>query len=470
MLAGAFDIAVEELVHPGSDDANLGAHSIMRAMYTTPEQELELTQSCLRAAGVGLWRRDLKTNTMWYSDSWAYSLGYSAKELPADIDAFWRFIHADDTDRVQSQLNACLSGQTDVFHAEYRVRRRDGTWLWVRCTGSLLGGVKGARSVLAGVQIVKADSEQSDFLNQILDAIPNSILVKDRNLRYTHANRAALEVLGMPATDLLGKADAEVYPNKTRAEQLRKDDERVLTEAKRLDTTEEIQTPDELTRLFRTTKVPLVVAGEVHGVIAVSLDVSEWEHNEWLPNMMVEELPDGVFCKDREGRYVRVNRWFSHFVGAAQPEELIGKTDFDFFHWEYAQSVLRDEQDVMKTGQSLIHDMRSVRRPDGETTLVLQSRLPLQGRDGQTIGVLGTLQDATGLAERLSRSEMLGEGLPDVNAQVIAVGDTHALCWVEISPGTRVKTSIPLSLLEDVGHSDGTRFVWSLSKNVARVS
>jgi PAS domain-containing protein len=68
---------------------------------------------------------------------------------------------------------------------------------------------------------------------------------------------------------------------------------------------------------------------------------------------LIDNLPDHVYLKDTEGRYVLNNAGHAKDLGAASPEEIAGKPDFDLYPRELAERYHADEQEIFHSGQPL---------------------------------------------------------------------------------------------------------------------
>jgi len=101
----------------------------------------------------------------------------------------------------------------------------------------------------------------------------------------------------------------------------------------------------------------------------------------WLFGFL-EHIPDGVYFKDREGRFVRISRSLAVHFGLSDPAQAINKTDFDVFTSEHAQQALADEQEIIRTGQPIIEKEEKETWPDGHESWVLTTKLPLRDDQG----------------------------------------------------------------------------------------
>jgi PAS domain S-box-containing protein len=134
---------------------------------------------------------------------------------------------------------------------------------------------------------------------------------------------------------------------------------------------------------------------------------------------LMENLPDHVYCKDRESRFVRVNKSMAGLFNVEKPEELLGKCDFDFFTPEHAQPAYEDEKEILRTGKPIVAKVEKETWPDGRITWVSTTKLPLLDENQQPIGTFGISRDVTEqhrIANALKESEAfyhsLVENLP----------------------------------------------------------
>lgn len=113
--------------------------------------------------------------------------------------------------------------------------------------------------------------------------------------------------------------------------------------------------------------------------------------NEMLRTVL-NSIPQRVFWKDRESRYMGANRLFAEDVGFQRAEQIVGKTDEDI--GPSARTADRaDDQIVMETGAPKLQYQETLQRQDGTTTWCETSKVPLRDMSGTVIGLLGTYQD-----------------------------------------------------------------------------
>ncbi len=101
-------------------------------------------------------------------------------------------------------------------------------------------------------------------------------------------------------------------------------------------------------------------------------------------------LPDvSFFLKDRQCRFIAVNRRGAEYCQAGNAQEVVGKTDHDFFPKRRADAYREDDLAVMRSDQPIINRIESAPEPDGSPRLVMTSKLPLHDEKGGVIGVFG---------------------------------------------------------------------------------
>jgi PAS domain S-box-containing protein len=116
---------------------------------------------------------------------------------------------------------------------------------------------------------------------------------------------------------------------------------------------------------------------------------------------LIDHIPDHMYVKDVEGRFVLANIEASKRVGVNDPRMLIGKSDFDFYPFELATKFREDELRVMSCGEALIGKEEIGLDLEGNTMPMLTTKVPLRDRKGKITGIAGVGRDIT----ELKRSE-----------------------------------------------------------------
>ncbi|MCL4507670.1 MAG: PAS domain-containing protein [Chloroflexi bacterium] len=142
----------------------------------------------------------------------------------------------------------------------------------------------------------------------------------------------------------------------------------------------------------------------LEGAILMAQDITgrklaqhELEDERNLLRTLIDNLPDFVFVKDLEGRFVLSNQTHWQILGAASEEQVIGRTDFDFVPPALAQSYRADDRSVIESGRPLYHREEQTVDAQGRGYWLLTSKIPLCDSAGHLTGILVIARDVTEL-------------------------------------------------------------------------
>jgi len=267
-------------------------------------------------------------------------------------------------------------------------------------------------------------------LELVVNACPDSFFLKDLDLRYQFVNNAGTEFFGRDKTDILGRTDVELMPERIAA--AREDSDRLAIHEKRVVVTVE---PME-GRFYEVNRFPVIVDGQTVGVGGTIRDATERKRVEEtlrqskaLLQTYLESAPDGIYMIDGEGNFLYGNRKNEEIIGYYR-DELIGKN--------FAESNILPERDLKKAVESLQadingrltgpHELELINR-DGHIVPVEISTSVLQHNDQKII--LGFVRDIT---ERKRAEEALRESEERFRTAIESSSDAIAM----IKDGTQI--------------------------------
>ena len=114
-----------------------------------------------------------------------------------------------------------------------------------------------------------------------------------------------------------------------------------------------------------------------------------------LLKALMDNTPDHVYFKDADGRFIMISKAHADAFGLSDPQDAVGKTDFDFFTEEHARPALEDEQEIMRTGLPIVGLEEKETRIGGVDTWVSTTKLARIDEHGRTLGTLGISRDIT---------------------------------------------------------------------------
>jgi PAS domain S-box-containing protein len=115
-----------------------------------------------------------------------------------------------------------------------------------------------------------------------------------------------------------------------------------------------------------------------------------------LLRTLIDNLPDLIYFKDNQGRYVLNNLAHLRSIGVERQEDVQGKTTFDFNPHELAKKYFDDEMEIVRTGKAIIgKEEIAVHRDTGEERWHLTSKVPILNAQGEVTGIVGISRDIT---------------------------------------------------------------------------
>ncbi len=220
--------------------------------------------------------------------------------------------------------------------------------------------------------------------------------------RFTYASPAVTRLLGYTPTELVGHVGFEyVHP-----------DDRARVEAAfaralggpvaGLAEEFRFRHKDGSWRSFESVVTNLVDEPTVGGLVINSRDVTERRHAEetlrqeqFLVRTLMEHIPDFIYFKDADGRFLRVNRAMAQRLGLADPDRAIGKSDFDVFARGHAEAAAKDEREIIRSGRPVLNQEERETWPDRPSAWVSTTKMPLRDSGGHVIGTFGISRDIT---------------------------------------------------------------------------
>jgi PAS domain S-box-containing protein len=349
---------------------------------------------------------------------------YSGRPFEQNKDHGWhQIVHPDDRELCLDQwADSIRSGKP--YQVEYRLKRAsDGAYRWHlgravpmrNDQGEILHWVgasididdqKKAQSIL---QQAQADLERrvAERTNELrlqtsaLEATENGVVITDPAGQVLWVNPAFTKLTGYSAAEVVGRTPAILKSGRHDAPFYAAMWNTILDgkvwHGEILD-----RRKDGTDYCAEMTITPVLDKnGKVQNFVAVKQDRSQRKEFELalarerdLLQSLMDNIPDFIYFKDTQSRFVRINQSHAHALGLAAPADAIGKTDTDFFLSHFARQTLVDEMRMLTTGEPILDKEEHVDTTYGKMW-VSATKVPLRDKDGRITGLVGVSRNTT---------------------------------------------------------------------------
>jgi PAS domain S-box-containing protein len=179
-----------------------------------------------------------------------------------------------------------------------------------------------------------------------------------------------------------------------------------------------------------------------HKLADEKLDVERY-----LMFTLMDNVPEYIYFKDRESRFIRVNKALAQSFGLSDSAEILGKTDFDFFTHEHASQTYEDEQFIIQTGRPISKEEKETwsNHPD---TWAATTKLPLYDKVGNIIGTFGISMDITAHKQAEMLLQEKAREIEEQNEELIQTNEKLQQAKEKAEESDRLKTAF----LQNMSH------------------
>lgn len=438
------------------------------------------------------WDLDLATGRFWYSDGWKRVLGYEGEEIAHDLSDFRRLVHPDDQPRLVALHHAHLAGEIAIFEADYRLRARDGAWIWVHDRGRAIerdaeGRARraiGVRTDISARKAAEAKAQQSSArLRTVLDNITDGVVAIAADGGRAFSNRAYAEFFA----EALGESDwAELDQLFAVFDVLDEDGRLLPTSARpilRVLAGETIRDLPVRARLRNTGRLyhfiyngqPIRGAdGKVELAVLSVRDVTErhatqraLEESEARFRGVFESGVVGMSIFDAcSGKTLAINDRLLEMTGSTR--QLFDEGKWNWRQATPAEFSFRDDAaiaQILAEGSFEPYD-KAFNRSDGTRIEVRLSSAPMPGGNGQVAACIEDITEPKRAQDQLRDSEhRLQAIIESLDEGVIAIGPDqrvlfandafHRMMWDGALPTRSVETLDEIMSAFDIIDSDG---------------
>ena len=243
------------------------------------------------------------------------------------------------------------------------------------------------------------DSESKYY--SLADALPEIVFTVNSDNKVTYLNHFGQNLTGFKEQNFVGESlqrifDGEMDPSITL------DVENILQTHKPHNQEYIIRKENktlwlsfQLTPLFHKNNGAISILGIGRDITANKAAEEQLKYSRHLFRLIIDNIPQRIFWKDTQSRYIGYNEAFRLDQRIENPEGIIGKSDLDLSWKEMAEYYQVEEQSIIENDTPKLEYQELRRMPEGHMLWVRASKVPLHDSEGKTFGILGTYNDIT---------------------------------------------------------------------------
>lgn len=303
-----------------------------------------------------------------------------------------------------------LKSGTPIVNFEKEIRFANGESTWLRVSKfphtkeGVIIGIIGKYELLDSQnrsQSQKLDDQK--LLQVLMDNSPDTIYFKDIDSRFIKVNRAQSELLGLKSSnDAIGKSDFDFF-DEAMAKESFITEQQIIFDGEPKNKVEQIKTSKGELVWMNSLKLPIKDdQGLIVGTAGISRNISKLidiEHKltseRDMLQLLIDVIPSSIYIKNAKSEFLRVNKALVSLLGAKSMEEVIGKTDFDFYTKTEAEHFRSEEVKIMISGKPIINKIEQSDWNVESIKWVSTTKIPYKNDKGEFIGIVGISSDIT---------------------------------------------------------------------------
>jgi PAS domain S-box-containing protein len=252
------------------------------------------------------------------------------------------------------------------------------------------------------IRLKKKAEEKIKILSRAIEQNTASIIITDVHGNIEYVNPKFTRITGYSAEEVLGKNPRILKSGNTSPDEYKKLWETIISGGEWHGEFQNFKKNGD--KYFESATISSITDenGFITHFLAVKEDITGrkameeklvWE--QYLMDSLLDNIPDFIYFKDLESRFLRINKSLAHDFGLNDPLMAIGKSDFDFFKSEHSQEAYHDEQEIISTGLPIIDKHEIETWFDRPPSWVSTTKMPLRDPNGTIIGTFGISRNIT---------------------------------------------------------------------------
>lgn len=355
----------------------------------------------------GLWYWDLQNpDQEWMNARFWETLGYDPAEMPHLASAWQDIIHPKDLTLATENAKKHFADPNHPYDQVVRYTHKNGSIVWIRCRGLAIRDENGVPVRMLGAHVdITAEKEKEMLLtktNKIAKIGVWEYNLRKETLYWNDLTRAIHEV----PDDFIPNVETGInfYKEGTHREKVAHAVKECIENGVPYDIELILVTAKNNERWVRAIGDSEFINGKCVRMYGVFQDIHErktiefkLENERKFLRTLIDHIPVNVFVKDLESRKILINKMELEHMKIDDPNEVLGKSDFDLYPIESAQ-VSRDEDlKVFNTGEAMLNQETLNILKDGTENYFLTSKIPIRDEKGEISGLLGVSHNISSL-------------------------------------------------------------------------
>lgn len=371
-------------------------------------------------APVLIWMSGTDALCDYFNQAW---LDFTGRTLEQELGNGWaEGVHPEDYQGcLDTYLNAFKEHRK--FRMEYRLMHADGKYRWLLDNGvprfTTQGEFAGYIGSCTDINELKNVEGTLRSLSYAVDQSFASIIITDIQGNIEYANPIVYKLTGYEPEELLGKNVRIFSSGETTKEEYKDLWQTVLSGKEWKGEFHNKKKNGDLYWELSSISAIKNPKGELEHFLEIKEDITERKQTEetirnerMLFRTVIDLIPDAVYVKDDQGRKILANPKEVHLAGKNSEDEVIGKTDFEFYPGEQAKRSLDEDLLVLRSGTPILEAEGTLIDKENKLHRLLVSKVPLYNIHNKIAGLVGVTHDIT---ERKNDEEKIKESEERLN-------------------------------------------------------
>lgn len=391
----------------------------------------------------GIWDWNIRTGDIFFSARWKAMRGYADHEIADSLDEWRSRIHPDDMDRVLGAVDAYLANQRPDFCEEYRVQRKDGSYMWILDRGIALWDSDGQPVRMAGSETDITERKRAeDALREseartrsIIETALDAVITVDRDGLVTAWNSQAERTFGYSAQEAMGRKLSDlIIPVRSRGA-YDAGTERVLQTMDGAPVNRRIELhalhrdgyefPVEFAMTLTQVAGRPVLTAFIRDITEQKQAEEALRESEERYRMLIDLSPSGIFVYS-EGKTLYVNQAACRILGADSPDQILPHPALHFVHPDCHAAVLESARSLLEGGGPVRRAERKYLKLNGSVIHVEVEAAPIVWNGQRAIqGIFSDITARKAAEETLYRTTSVLTALIQNSPVAIITSDTE---------------------------------------------